>query len=107
MLAAQQSELREIILAKIATILTGVYNEPVPTITLGDVLARTAFKADPLLNELRLALERLERGDFGRCIFCKEDIPYPILSDLPTAHFCDRCANVLRCRTHSAVAMHA
>ena len=103
----QQTELQEIILARIATILDRVYDEPVSSIALEDVSARIAFKADPLLNELRLALERLSRHEFGNCIFCKEEIPVNVLYEVPTAHFCERCANILRCRTHSAAWLHA
>jgi RNA polymerase-binding transcription factor DksA len=105
--STQRTELQEIILSKIAAILDVEYHEPVSSITIEDVSARIAFKADPLLNELRLALDRLSRNEFGNCIFCKEEIPVHVLYSLPTAHFCERCANILRCRTHSAAWLHA
>jgi len=101
-LQGQITELKEIILSRIATILEEVYHEPLQDLSSQGVSARMAFKADPHLNELRLALERIERNEYGGCIFCKEEIPIGILRDLPTAHFCDRCATILRFRTRSS-----
>lgn len=88
-------ELQERILVRIAAILTTVYGEPAGDLSLDNVSAKLAFKGDPHLNELRLALERIKRGEYGQCIFCKGDIAMEILTELPTAHFCHDCAERL------------
>ncbi|GAB2827442.1 TraR/DksA family transcriptional regulator [Streptomyces daliensis] len=44
------------------------------------------------LAALDLALERLERGDYGRCEGCGEPIPAERLEARPTARTCVRCA---------------
>lgn len=44
------------------------------------------------LEEVRDALERLERGEFGRCQSCGRSIPLERLEALPTARFCVECA---------------
>lgn len=93
--------LREVILSRIERILEDTYQERLSDDSWGGIVARLAFKSDPLLNELRLALERINRGEYGRCIFCQESIPFAILHETPTAHFCDRCTAILRYRTGS------
>lgn len=95
----QATEIREIILGRIATILNDVYRDSVTELSEESVSAKLAFKADPQLNELRLALERMKRGDYGRCIFCKGEINDELLERDPTAHFCEQCSGVLRYRT--------
>ncbi len=94
----QSTEIREIILYRIATILMDVYQESLQEFSEEYLTACLAFKGDPRLNELRLALERIQRGDYGRCIFCKNPIATETLRDNPTAHFCDSCAHTLRQR---------
>ena len=91
----QTMEIREIILTKIAMILKDLYNENLQEFSEVYLTACLAFKSDPQLNELRLALERIHRGDFGRCIFCKGSIPEATLRANPTAHFCDTCSQAL------------
>lgn len=90
--ATHLTELKELILSRIAGILEHEYNEPRHALTSDSLTAHLAFKADPHLNELRLALERIERNEYGHCIYCKQEIPVPVLREAPTAHFCDRCA---------------
>lgn len=92
-------EITEVILERIETILEQEYHETLKDITVQNVAACVAFKAHPELNELRLALERMARGEYGICIFCKQPIPVSILREHPTAHFCDSCSSVLRFRT--------
>lgn len=99
----QTTEIREIILYRIASILQNVYQEPVQDLSEDHIVAKLAFKADPHLNELRLALERIQQGEYGRCIFCKSPIDEDLLKRSPTAHFCDRCASLLRYRTTDAL----
>ncbi|MER6539279.1 TraR/DksA C4-type zinc finger protein [Streptomyces sp900105755] len=48
------------------------------------------------LNDLDRALERLERGDYGRCEQCGEPIPTERLEVRPAATTCVRCAAVAR-----------
>ncbi|OON72254.1 TraR/DksA family transcriptional regulator [Streptomyces tsukubensis] len=44
------------------------------------------------LTELDSALERLERGEYGRCAGCGEPIPAERLEARPAAATCVRCA---------------
>jgi RNA polymerase-binding transcription factor DksA len=106
MTSTELNEITETILERIEQILEKEYHETLTGLTVANVAACVAFKAHPELNELRLALERMERGEYGSCIFCKNDIPVPILRAHPTAHFCDSCSAVLRYRTRPA-AFHA
>ncbi|MFJ2399274.1 TraR/DksA family transcriptional regulator [Streptomyces sp. NPDC087843] len=48
------------------------------------------------LNDLDPALERLERGDYGRCEQCGEPIPTERLEVRPSAKTCVHCASVAR-----------
>lgn len=91
--------IREIILERIAAILTEVYKEEITEFTPEALSAHLAFKADPRLNDLRLALERMDRNEYGQCIFCKGQIAADLLRQHPTAHFCAQCAGILRKRT--------
>ncbi|MBR9974402.1 MAG: hypothetical protein KFF77_02380 [Bacteroidetes bacterium] len=92
----QLKDIREIILGRIATILEHEYRDPVTDLTEDILTAKLAFKAHPQLNELRLALERMKRGEYGRCIFCKGSIGETALAQNPTAHFCNSCSGELR-----------
>lgn len=91
-----RTDIREIILGRIATILEDEYRDPVTELTEDILTAKLAFKAHPQLNELRLALERMKRGEYGRCIFCKGSIDETALEQNPIAHFCNVCAGMLR-----------
>ncbi|MFF0889892.1 TraR/DksA family transcriptional regulator [Streptomyces sp. NPDC003456] len=48
------------------------------------------------LNDLDRALERLERGGYGRCEQCGEPIPAERLEVRPAAKTCVRCASAAR-----------
>jgi RNA polymerase-binding transcription factor DksA len=98
-LNAQLTTIREIILERIASILQSVYKDPAIDLSEETLIAKLSFKADPQLNELRLALERMVREEYGRCIFCKGPIADELLKTDPTAHFCHQCAGILRYRT--------
>jgi RNA polymerase-binding transcription factor DksA len=53
---------------------------------------RTAVDAvDDLLDEVELALARLDDGTYGRCEECGEPIGDQRLEGLPTARTCARC----------------
>ena len=95
-------EIQERILVRIAAMLNAVYHEPTQDLSVDNISAKLAFKGDPHLNELRLALERINRGEYGQCIFCKDDISMEILRELPTAHFCKNCATTLIKKNASA-----
>ena len=92
------SDIREIILGRIAAILEDEYRDPITDLSEEALTAKLAFKAHPQLNELRLALERMKRGEYGHCILCKGDIGIVALAQNPTAHFCGRCAGTLQTR---------
>ncbi len=98
--------MREIILMRIASILQDVYKDPASDLSEETIFAKLAFKSHPQLNELRLALERMGRGEFGRCIFCKGPISTHVLEGNPTAHFCDQCTGMLRHRTTTPRAVY-
>ena len=47
------------------------------------------------LKEIAAALDRLNKGDFGRCEDCGNPIPKPRLSALPYTRYCVECARKL------------
>ena len=49
-----------------------------------------------LLEEVNDALDRIERGTFGRCENCGRDISRERLEALPYARYCMRCARQLQ-----------
>ncbi len=85
-------ELRETILNRIQHILIHSYGQSLDSIDQNNLDAHLAFKGDPQLNELRLALYRMKEGTYGNCIYCKNPISVEILRRSPTAHFCESCA---------------
>jgi RNA polymerase-binding transcription factor DksA len=101
----QHSQIRELIYQRIAHILNDVYGERMTDFSRHAISAHLSFKADPRLNELRLALDRMDRGEYGRCIFCKSAIEAELLRENPTAHFCRQCSGILRHRTSHGAAV--
>jgi RNA polymerase-binding transcription factor DksA len=63
-------------------------------ISIQDVDALLAFKSDPRIDELRGALDRLERGVFGQCLACKQTIDQELLSTDPTHRLCATCERI-------------
>ncbi len=61
-----------------------------------------SFKTDPLLDELRSALDRLEVGTYGICLGCKREIPQEKLDAAPAVRVCDTCEKIF-----SHVSVHA
>ncbi|WP_432251472.1 TraR/DksA family transcriptional regulator [Streptomyces sp. HNM1019] len=55
-------------------------------------VAALLAQARDQLTTLDEAVERLERGDYGRCDVCGEPIPAERLEARPTATTCVRCA---------------
>ncbi len=54
-----------------------------------------SFKSDPRLNELKRALDQLDEGTFGICIFCKGRIPQSVLDQDPIQRLCARCEQAI------------
>jgi len=52
-----------------------------------------SYKPSHSVQQLRDALERLERGKFGLCIQCGREISADALLRDPTQSFCQRCQN--------------
>ena len=48
-----------------------------------------------ILEEITLALRRIDDEDFGRCEHCHEPIPRERLRELPYARYCVACARKL------------
>ncbi|MFE9382710.1 TraR/DksA family transcriptional regulator [Streptomyces sp. NPDC007025] len=59
-------------------------------------VAALLARAREHLLEVDRALERLERGEYGRCTECGEPIPEERLSARPAATTCVRCAAARR-----------
>lgn len=45
------------------------------------------------LEEIRLALRRMEEGSYGICVTCEEEIPAARLEALPTTVRCVQCVS--------------
>ena len=95
-------QFKDSIISRIVQVLADVYNEDIGAVDQQNLSACMAFKGDPYLNELRLALERLERGDFGSCVLCKNEIEDDVLRNAPTSHFCSHCSQVV----HQRISFH-
>lgn len=61
------------------------------TITPHDLDALLAFKSDPMLDELRAALERMDTGTYGLCLCCKSPISQEVLDRDPAQRLCGTC----------------
>ena len=93
--------MRHVILGRLYTYLQDQYSISLPeSFPLEDlrshhqVDAMLAFRSDPLLVELRAALDRLDDGTFGVCLSCKEEIDEDLMDRDPTRRMCDRCERV-------------
>jgi DnaK suppressor protein len=51
---------------------------------------------EQILAEVEAALDRIERGTFGRCENCHQEIPKERLKAIPYARYCIRCARKLQ-----------
>jgi len=56
--------------------------------------ALLAFKSDPLIDELRSALGRLEEGTYGICMTCKKPLLQQLLNEDPARRLCGECEHV-------------
>lgn len=93
--------MRHVILGRLYTHLQDFYSislqEVFPLedgVPLHQLDAMLAFRSDPLLDELRAALDRLEDGTFGLCLGCKGEIGEELMDRDPTRRMCDRCERV-------------
>jgi RNA polymerase-binding transcription factor DksA len=60
-----------------------------------DIDAAIAFKSDIRIEELRIALARIEDGNFGYCLHCGMEISMEDLRSDPTRRFCTTCEQIL------------
>ena len=51
---------------------------------------------EQLLAEIDDALDRIEKGTYGRCENCHQEIPRERLEALPYARYCIRCTRILQ-----------
>lgn len=65
------------------------------TLSVRDVDALLAFKSEPYLIELRNAIERLDKGTYGVCVYCKERINHRALILDPARRVCPECEKQL------------
>lgn len=93
--------MRHVILGRLYTHLQDRYSIILPEafsledrVSLHQLDAMLAFRSDPLLDELRAALARIEDGTFGLCLSCKKEIDEDVMDRDPTRRMCDRCERV-------------
>lgn len=101
--------IRRVILSRLYDHLAQQYFVPWPRepfirgeMTHHEVDAVLAFKCDPYLDELRTALDRLDRGIYGICISCKGRIPLDALVLNPGQRLCAACEeNIAHAEMHT------
>ncbi len=54
-----------------------------------------SFKADEDLLDLFDALQKVFTGNYGYCLFCRNEIEFSKLRKNPLARFCDECERIL------------
>jgi DnaK suppressor protein len=80
----------------------GLSNVPLHLADLGshDAEESVAFtllgNEEQIIEEINLALDRIEQRTFGRCEKCRQDIPKERLQALPYARWCVECAQASR-----------
>ena len=50
-----------------------------------------SFNYEKNLDRIDAALERIEKGEFGKCLVCAGEIPLPRLETLPFTLYCVKC----------------
>jgi len=93
------------IFSRIRVILYERYGEFIPASSInGQTINGTAlktierfesFKADADLLDLFEALQKLFSGDYGYCLFCRNEIQFSKLESNPLVKFCDECERIL------------
>ena len=64
-------------------------------LSMYELNALLSFRSDPKLEELRGALTRLDNGEFGICIRCKNRIDLSVLLSDPGRRVCPGCEGEL------------
>ena len=94
--AADVATLRELLeqhrAARIDQIKAHTFSNPVSDATDPALRRRILEAARLTLDEIDLAIARLDEGTFGVCVGCTRDIGHERLYAVPFARFCERCA---------------
>ncbi|GAA3621401.1 TraR/DksA family transcriptional regulator [Streptomyces fenghuangensis] len=61
------------------------------TAELAEIDARLAESARMVLADVEAALERMDRGGYGRCLLCSRPIPPRMLEIVPQTRYCAHC----------------
>lgn len=93
------------IFSRVRSILSERYGELVPAhlvesesqseYTVREMERLESFKADEDLLDLFDALQKLFTGNYGYCLFCRNEIEFSKLRKNPLARFCDECERIL------------
>jgi DnaK suppressor protein len=59
-----------------------------------ELAIRNLDRESNLLRNVRLALQRIEEGNYGVCLHCEEDISPKRLNAVPWAPFCIACQEI-------------
>jgi DnaK suppressor protein len=51
------------------------------------------IKAELSLKQIEQAFKRIEKGDYGICLSCEDEIPHNRLNAVPESPFCTQCSN--------------
>ena len=94
--------MRRLILSKLYECLADQYPVIYPRdvfvsgdLPLHELEALLAFRSDPHLEELRHALDRLDKGTYGICLSCKSSINQEVLDADPAQRMCSACEHKL------------
>lgn len=60
-----------------------------------EVAIRNLDRESKLLKEVRAAIARLDKGTFGICLRCEEEIPEKRLKAVPWAAYCVSCQETI------------
>ncbi|MCL5035303.1 MAG: TraR/DksA C4-type zinc finger protein [Bacteroidetes bacterium] len=103
--------LKSEIFSRVRSILSERYGEFVPASLVENELQSESvvteirrfesFRADEDLLDLFDALQRLFTGNYGYCLFCRNEIEFSKLQRNPLAKFCDACERALSPSFHS------
>ena len=62
-----------------------------------DLAIRRIESAFGRIQSIRLALERIDAGEYGTCLRCEGEISTKRLQAIPWARYCIRCQEVVDC----------
>ncbi len=99
------AELRNEIIFRVHTVLSDRYGESVPESLWNSEAKKEevfetirrleSFKSDKTLIDLLEVLRKTFTGDYGRCLFCGEQVDLPRLLENPLTKFCKKCESHL------------